>query len=95
MRAQIRSAGVMMDLATGENLVAQSIARAMIEGFDKHYRIFREACQAARRHFENGSWPEVQRALVVNPADGPVIPQIQLGVRQMLRSSVWIGLAHT
>ena len=42
--------------------LALSVAQAMLDGFNKHYRIFREACQAARRHFEAGSWPEVQRA---------------------------------
>ena len=42
--------------------LALRVAQAMLDGFNKHYRIFREACQAARRHFESGSWAEVQRA---------------------------------
>ena len=39
-----------------------------------------------QRHFEL----EVHRALLVNPADGPVIPQIQHGIRRMMRHSRWI-----
>ena len=45
-----------MDAAPGENLVAQSIARALIEGFNKHYRIFRETSHKAKGLFEAGAW---------------------------------------
>ena len=45
-----------MDAASGENLVAQSIARALIEGFNKHYRIFRETSYKAKGLFEAGAW---------------------------------------
>jgi len=38
------------------------IAQVMLQGFNKHYRIFRAACQAAKRHFETGNWPAVQQA---------------------------------
>ncbi len=38
------------------------VAQVMLQGFDKHYRIFREACQAGKRHFETGNWPAVQQA---------------------------------
>ena len=31
---------------------ARSIARALIEGFDKHYALFRDCARAAKRHFE-------------------------------------------
>ena len=34
----------------------------MLQGFNKHYRIFREACQAAKLHFETGNWTAVQQA---------------------------------
>ena len=34
----------------------------MLQGFNKHYRIFREAAQAAKHHFETGNWPAVQHA---------------------------------
>jgi isocitrate dehydrogenase kinase/phosphatase len=42
--------------------IALSVAQVMLLGFNKHYRIFREACQAAKRHFETGNWPAVQQA---------------------------------
>ena len=38
------------------------VARVMLQGFNKHYRIFREACKAAKRHFETGNWDAVQKA---------------------------------
>ncbi|CAG0975639.1 hypothetical protein ARNL5_02046, partial [Anaerolineae bacterium] len=31
---------------------AQAIAQAVLEGFDKHYALFRECARAAKRHFE-------------------------------------------
>ncbi len=40
--------------------IAFDIARVIIEGFDKHYRLFRQASQAARRHFERMTWKEAQ-----------------------------------
>jgi len=42
--------------------IAPNVARVMLEGFNTHYRIFREACQDAKRHFETGNWPAVQHA---------------------------------
>jgi isocitrate dehydrogenase kinase/phosphatase len=42
--------------------IAFDIARTILDGFDKHYRLFREASQAARRHFETGSWATAQKA---------------------------------
>jgi isocitrate dehydrogenase kinase/phosphatase len=41
---------------------ALAIARALLEGFDKHYRIFREMSRAAQERFERADWPSVQRA---------------------------------
>jgi hypothetical protein len=43
-----------------------------------------------QRHFE----AEVQRALVVSPADGPVIPQIQRRIRRLLRTTSWIDIGE-
>jgi isocitrate dehydrogenase kinase/phosphatase len=40
--------------------IAFDIARVIIDGFDKHYRLFRQASQAARRHFERMTWQEAQ-----------------------------------
>ena len=42
--------------------IAFDIARSILDGFDKHYRLFREASQAAKRHFETADWPVAQRA---------------------------------
>ncbi len=32
------------------------IARALLEGFDRHYALFRECARAARRHYAAGNW---------------------------------------
>ena len=41
---------------------ALEIARAMLEGFDKHYRIFRQVSREAKQRFEAADWPAVRRA---------------------------------
>ena len=38
------------------------IARAMLEGFDRHYRLFRETSRDAKRRFEQADWHGQQRA---------------------------------
>ena len=38
------------------------IARTLLEGFNKHYRIFRECGKAAKRYFERCDWLAVQAA---------------------------------
>ncbi len=48
--------------ASEQKDLALSVAQVMLQGFNKHYRIFREACQAAKRHFETGNWAAVQQA---------------------------------
>ncbi|MBC9073903.1 bifunctional isocitrate dehydrogenase kinase/phosphatase [Thauera sp. CAU 1555] len=45
-----------MDPVSGENPVAQAIAQALIEGFNKHYRIFRETSRRAKESFEAADW---------------------------------------
>ena len=45
-----------MDALTHDTSVAQSIAQALIEGFNKHYRIFRETSRKAKEYFEEGGW---------------------------------------
>ena len=42
--------------------IAFDIARTILDGFDKHYRLFRAASKAAKRHFETASWAVAQRA---------------------------------
>ena len=36
------------------------IAEAVLDGFNKHYRIFREVGRAAKRHFELAEWSATQ-----------------------------------
>ncbi|MBR0568693.1 bifunctional isocitrate dehydrogenase kinase/phosphatase [Azoarcus sp. L1K30] len=45
-----------MDSSGSENPVAQAIAQTLIEGFNKHYRIFRETSRRAKDMFESGQW---------------------------------------
>jgi isocitrate dehydrogenase kinase/phosphatase len=42
--------------------IAFDIARAILDGFDKHYRLFRQASQQAKRHFETANWHTAQQA---------------------------------
>jgi isocitrate dehydrogenase kinase/phosphatase len=40
--------------------IAFDIARTMLDGFDKHYRLFRQASRAAKWHFERSDWKTAQ-----------------------------------
>jgi isocitrate dehydrogenase kinase/phosphatase len=42
--------------------IAFDIARTILDGFDKHYRLFREASKTAKQHFETGAWAVAQQA---------------------------------
>jgi isocitrate dehydrogenase kinase/phosphatase len=39
---------------------AKLIAEAILEGFDRHFRLFRETTASARTRFENADWPAAQ-----------------------------------
>ncbi len=41
---------------------ALDVAKALLEGFDKHYRLFRETSRAAKARFEAADWHGQQRA---------------------------------
>ena len=41
--------------------IAYDVARTMLDGFDKHYRLFREASLAAKTRFEAGDWHGLQK----------------------------------
>jgi isocitrate dehydrogenase kinase/phosphatase len=43
-------------------LQAKLIAQAMLDGFERHYRLFREITADAKRRFEEADWPAVQAA---------------------------------
>ena len=42
---------------------AQAIASVLIEGFDRHYRLFRATSALAKTRFERGAWVGAQRAV--------------------------------
>ncbi|MEO7031799.1 MAG: bifunctional isocitrate dehydrogenase kinase/phosphatase [Herbaspirillum sp.] len=42
--------------------IAFDIARTMLDGFDKHYRLFRQASQDAKQYFETRDWKTAQEA---------------------------------
>ena len=42
--------------------IAFDIARTILDGFDKHYRLFREASKSAKRLFEAADWATAQQA---------------------------------
>ena len=45
-----------MDVQSGESPIAQAIAQALVEGFNKHYRIFRETSRRAKELYEAALW---------------------------------------
>ncbi|BBF86889.1 isocitrate dehydrogenase phosphatase [Aquitalea magnusonii] len=45
------------------NPVAREMAQALVEGFDKHYRLFRACSQQAKALFEQADWLGVQQAI--------------------------------
>jgi len=40
--------------------IAFDFARTILDGFDKHYRLFRQASREAKQHFELGAWKFAQ-----------------------------------
>jgi isocitrate dehydrogenase kinase/phosphatase len=42
--------------------IAGQIACALLEGFNKHYRLFRQVSREAKQRFEQGDWPAVRAA---------------------------------
>ncbi len=53
----------MIDEPNSAHAQAQPIARALLEGFDRHYRLFSEANRAAKQRFERADWHGQQRAM--------------------------------
>ncbi len=52
-----------MPISSPQQAIAGGIAQALVDGFDKHYRLFREITATAKGYFEEGSWAEVQKAV--------------------------------
>jgi isocitrate dehydrogenase kinase/phosphatase len=42
--------------AAADDATATAIAVILLEGFDRHYALFRECARAAKRHYEAGNW---------------------------------------
>jgi isocitrate dehydrogenase kinase/phosphatase len=56
MPARMLAAVVPADRSSVADETARAIARALREGFDRHYALFRDCARAAKRHFETGNW---------------------------------------
>ncbi len=52
----------MLDLPATDDTPAFQIARALLEGFDRHYRLFSDTNRAAKRRFERADWHGQQQA---------------------------------
>jgi len=48
---------------SANHVAAERIANVLVEGFDKHYRLFRETTSQAKLHFEQARWAEVQQSV--------------------------------
>ena len=47
---------------TLDDATAPELAERLLEGFDRHYRLFRQVSSQARRRFERGDWAGQQKA---------------------------------
>src|SRR5664279_1758254 len=47
-------------LTTAADDTARAIARALREGFDRHYALFRDCARAAKHHFESANWRAIR-----------------------------------
>jgi len=52
-----------MDISTDKNLQAMSIAKVMLDGFNRHYQLIRHYGQQAKTLFEAGDWKGVHTAV--------------------------------
>ncbi len=53
----------MPDLPATDDTPAFKIARALLDGFDRHYRLFSDTSRAAQQRFERADWHGQQRAM--------------------------------
>jgi isocitrate dehydrogenase kinase/phosphatase len=51
-----------VDGASADVALARSIADVLLEGFDKHYGLFRATSAGAKERFERAAWADAQRA---------------------------------
>ncbi len=74
-----------------------AIARAILDGFDKHYRIFRAISAEAKGRFERADWAAVQRARIarIDMYDQRVLEAVDVLVEQhpaAMSDAAWPGI---
>ena len=52
-----------MPLGVSDDLIAESIAGVLVDGFNKHYRLFHESSTVAKQRFDKARWQEGQQAV--------------------------------
>lgn len=62
MPARALAAAARPGLTAAADETAQAIARALRDGFDRHYALFRDCARAARSHFEARNWRALRHA---------------------------------
>ncbi|HUJ87864.1 MAG TPA: bifunctional isocitrate dehydrogenase kinase/phosphatase [Burkholderiales bacterium] len=55
------TAGALLRVHEARADLTHGVARAILAGFDKHYRLFREAARQAKRHFEAADWSAMRK----------------------------------
>jgi isocitrate dehydrogenase kinase/phosphatase len=60
MATSIASSAAAIPRETPVAELAPAIAGLLLEGFDRHYALFRECARAGKRHFEAGNWLALQ-----------------------------------
>ena len=50
-------------VGASDDLIAASIAKVLVAGFNKHYRLFHESSARAKQRFEEARWQEGQQAV--------------------------------
>ena len=76
-----------------------AIARAVLDGFDKHYRLFRAISAGAKGRFERGDWAAVQRARIerIDMYDARVREAVAVLAErhpEAMNDALWPGIKH-
>jgi isocitrate dehydrogenase kinase/phosphatase len=101
------SAGALLRVHEARADLTQGVARAILAGFDKHYRLFREAARQAKHHFEAADWSAMrdlarERIQLYDQRVHEAVEKVRAGYPQSERDeSLWpaiklayIGLLH-
>ena len=52
-----------MPAGASDDLIAESIANVLVDGFNKHYRLFHASSALAKERFDQARWQEAQQAV--------------------------------